>query len=105
MTDNGVDWTGEKESASSDTVIVFVTDVANPSHGELKEFGDAQAASQEIEALLESGYEKERVRVFTNESEVAVAYRPVVTIADATVPPMEGKLSDNLPKVGSKEGE
>ncbi len=98
--DNGVDWKGEEGSAGSQTVIVLVTDVANPSHAEIHEHSDPEEASREIETLLESGYEKDRIRVFTNESEVAVAYRPVVTIA-LTTAALEGKLSENLPKVGA----
>ena len=99
--DNGVDWKGEVDSARSHKVILLVTDVANASHCEIHEFSDPEAASREIETLLESGYEKDRIRVFVNESEVAVAYPPVVTIADATGP-LEGKLSENLPKAGSE---
>lgn len=100
--DKGVDWTGEAAEARSKSVIVFVTEVANPARGEVTEFGDAEEASQEIETLLESGYEKDRIRVFMNESEVAVAYRPVVTLKD-TAGALEGKLSENLPRVGSEE--
>ncbi|RLC59123.1 MAG: hypothetical protein DRI30_01320 [Chloroflexi bacterium] len=100
--DNGVDWKGEVDSARSKKVILLVTDVVNPSHGEIQEFSDPEAASREIETLLESGYDKDRIRVFTNESEVAVAYRPVVTLA-STTGPLAGKLSENLPKVGSEE--
>ena len=100
--DNGVDWKGEVDSAGSTKVILLVTDVVNPSHGEIQEFSDPEAASREIETLLDSGYEKDRIRVFANESEVAVAYRPVVTIA-RTTGALEGKLSENLPKVGAEE--
>ncbi len=99
--DNGVDWKGEVDSARSEKLILLVTDVANPSHGEIQEFSDPEAASREIETLLESGYEADRIRVFANESEVAVAYRPVVTIAGATGP-LVGKLSENLPRAGSE---
>ena len=100
--DNGVDWKGKADSARSQKVILLVTDVASPSHGEIQEFTDPEAASREIETLLESGYEKNRIRVFANEFDVAVAYRPVVTIADTTGA-LEGKLSENLPKVGPEE--
>ena len=100
--DNGVDWKGGVGSAGSKKVIVLVTDVANPSHGEIQEHSDSEAASREIETLLESGYEKDRIRVFSNESEVAVNYRPVVTIA-GTTSALKGKLSENLPKAGSEE--
>ncbi|HEY5640655.1 MAG TPA: hypothetical protein VIW01_11455 [Dehalococcoidia bacterium] len=100
--ENGVDWTGKATAARSKSVIVFVTEVANPARGEITEYGDTEEASREIETLLESGYETDRIRVFTNESEVAVAYRPVVTLAD-TAGALEGKLSENLPKVGAEE--
>ena len=99
--DNGVDWKGEVDSARSKRIILLVTDVGNASHGEIHEFSDPEAASREIETLLDSGYEKDRIRVFADESEVAVAYRPVVTIA-GTTGPLEGKLSENLPKAGSE---
>ena len=100
--DSGVDWKGNVDSARSKKVILLVTDEANPSHGEIQEFGDPEAASREIETLLESGCEKDRIRVFANESEVAVAYRPIVTIA-ATTGVLTGKLSENLPQANSEE--
>ncbi len=100
--DNGVDWKGEVDATRSKKIILLVTDVGNASHGEIHEFSDPEAASREIETLLESGHEKDRIRVFTKEFEVAVAYRPVVTIA-ATTGALKGRLSENLPLAGSEE--
>ena len=100
--DNGVDWKGEVDSARSKKVILLVTDVGNPSHGEIQEHSDPEEASRMIETLLDSGYEQDRIQVFTGtKSEIAVAYRPVVTIAATTGAVLEGRLSDHLPKAGS----
>lgn len=104
MKDDGVDWTGAREAARPPRVIILVTDEGDSSHGEIKEYSDAEEASQAIESLLESGYEQARIRAFTgDESEITVAYRPVVTIAGTTTAAMEGRLSDHMPKVGSEE--
>ena len=100
MKGTDVNWTGKDDQHP--TVFVLVRDAADPSHGEIQEHSDSEAASREIETLLESGYEKDRIRVFSNESEVAVNYRPVVTIA-GTTSALKGKLSENLPKAGSEE--
>ena len=69
-----------------------------------------------IENLLEAGYKQERIRAFSAvESQIIVAYRPVVTLVGATVvelesPPsgngasaMEGsRLSDHMPSAADK---
>ena len=102
MKGTDVNWTGKDDQHP--TVFVLVRDAADPSHGEIQEHSDPEEASRMIETLLDSGCEQDRIQVFTGtKSEIAVAYRPVVTIAATTGAVLEGRLSDHLPKVTSDE--
>jgi hypothetical protein len=57
-------------------IILFVADRADPKMGELMIIDDAKKAESTIEGLLEAGYDREHVRVFSGTpSEVAVTHR------------------------------
>ncbi len=65
----------------SDKVIVLVSDLDDANHGELNTLGSQEEASRLIESLLESGFEKERIRAFhANRIEMQVSHRPVVAL-------------------------
>lgn len=65
----------------SDNVIVLVSDLDTGKHGEVNVFESHEEAAHLIESLLESGFEQERIRVFTgSEMEMHVTHRPVVAL-------------------------
>ena len=71
-------------------IILFVADRADPKMGELMIIDDAKKAESTIEGLLEAGYDREHVRVFSGTpSEVVVTHRSVVTLAES-----ETRMSD-----------
>jgi hypothetical protein len=66
------------------TVIVMVSDLDDGSHGEIKILDGPEQAARFVEALLDSGFEQERVRVFgVNEFQMLVHKRPVVSLIGA----------------------
>jgi len=119
MSDNGADRNGSLDAAvRSQTVILLVTDEADSSQGKIKVCSDAEQASRMIETLLEAGHEQGRIRAFSGvESEIAVAYRPVVTLGGTAVAGLEspparfsasaaqgGRLSDHMPSAADEVG-
>ena len=61
--------------------IVVVSDLDNSNHGEINVLDSPDGAARLVESLLESGYDSERIRVFTgDELEMQVTHRPVVTL-------------------------
>ncbi len=83
-------------------IILFIADRADPKMGELMIIDDAKKAESTIEGLLEAGYDREHVRVFSGTpSEVIVNHRPVVTLVDSgtsqdesDAQPLETRMSD-----------
>lgn len=70
----------------SDNVIVLVSDLDTGKHGEVNVFESHEEAAHLIESLLESGFEQERIRVFTgSEMEMHVTHRPVVALVGGDV--------------------
>ncbi len=69
--------------------IVLLTEEKEAARGELKFLNAPVDVAHYIEVLLEGGYAKENIRVFhSTEIELAVSYRPVVSLAAAgDVPP------------------
>lgn len=65
----------------SDSVIVLVTGDGDPKQGEITLLESPQKAERLVETLLEAGFERERIRVFSGiEVEMQVRYRPVVSL-------------------------
>ncbi len=71
----------------SDRVIVMVSDLDDPKHGELNVVDGHQKAARMVETLLEAGFEQERIRIFNGEEMgMQVAHRPVVALVSGTAP-------------------
>jgi hypothetical protein len=65
-------------------LIVMVSGLDDASHGELNILDSPEQAQSLIETLLESGFEQERIRVFTgDEMQMTVHHRPVVSLIGA----------------------
>jgi len=86
----------------SSTVIVVVSDLDNAAHGEINVMESPQKAARLIETLLESGYDQERIRVFSAEEfQMQVHHRPVVSLMTT-----DGDADESLkPGVASVEEE
>ena len=62
-------------------IIVLVADREDERHGEITIVSDARKAERLIETLLEAGFERERIRIFSGgEMDIEVAQRPVVSL-------------------------
>ena len=63
--------------------IVLVADRDDPKHGEIVVVDTTAEAERLVETLLEAGFERERVRVFTgSEMEAQVSQRPKVELVE-----------------------
>ena len=85
--------------------IVLLTDESDTARGELRFLNTPADVAQYIEVLLEGGYAQENIRVFHgNEIELAVSYRPVVSLAAANDEPSDS-VSEPTPDAGSVDGD
>ena len=67
-------------------IILLVSDSTNSTFGEIIVLDETRKAESVIEALLETGFAQERVRVFTGaEINIQVTYRPLVVLASDLV--------------------
>ena len=65
----------------SNRVIVVVSDLDDTKHGELNVLESHQKAVRMVETLLESGFEQDRICIFSgDELAMRIAYRPVVAL-------------------------
>jgi hypothetical protein len=65
----------------SDRIIILVSDLDDASHGEVNILDNQDQAAHFVETLLESGFDKERVRIFGgDEMQMQVHHRPVVSL-------------------------
>jgi hypothetical protein len=70
----------------SDKFVLMVSDEEEDKHGEITLLETADEAERLIETLLEAGYDRERMHVFSGaEAEFETTYRPVVSIGDGEV--------------------
>jgi hypothetical protein len=84
----------------SSTVIVVVSDLDNAARGEINVMDSPQKAARLVETLLESGYDQERIRVFSAEEfQMQVHHRPVVSLMTT-----EG-VAEELPQPESASAE
>lgn len=75
----------------TNTVIVMVSDLDDAIHGEINVMESPEQAAHFVESLIESGFDQQRIRVFTGgEMEMEVHHRPVVSLNPRT---MEGSPS------------
>jgi hypothetical protein len=71
----------------SGRTIVMVSDLDEASRGEIHVLEGADEGARLIEALLESGLEQERIRIFVGEEmQMEVRHRPVVSLSAANSP-------------------
>ena len=62
-------------------VIVFAADDGDQRYGEVSVFDRSSEAERLVETLLEAGYDRQRIRVFSGaEMEARVSQRPVVVL-------------------------
>jgi hypothetical protein len=81
-----------------------VGDPDDPQRGEITLMENLTKAARLVEALLEAGFEKERIRVFSgSEEHVHVTYRPVVSFlgVDGGTTPAANAVDD---EAGTVEG-
>jgi hypothetical protein len=66
--------------------------------GEISVMDNPHKAARLVETLLEAGFGKERIRVFTgNEMELQVTHRPVVALVENDAPAEEPDDAINVP--------
>jgi len=71
----------------SNTVIVLVSDLDDTKHGEINIADSPIKAARLVETLLEAGFDRERIRIFTgNELGMQVTHRPVVALLNGDAP-------------------
>ena len=93
-------------------VIVFVADRGDQRLGEVSVFDSSGEAERLLETLLEAGYDRQRIRVFSGaEMEARVSQRPVVALvagdqkevgAESVAPEA---LADQKEAAGGEDGE
>ncbi len=83
----------------SEKLIVLVSDRGDTKHGEISVVDEPRKAEKLVETLLEAGFERERIRVFTGtQSDFQVSQRPVVELVG------EGEEKEPQAGVAAQEG-
>jgi hypothetical protein len=86
--------------------IVLLTEEKDAVRGELKFLNTSADVAHYIEVLLEGGYAQENIRVFHgNEVELAISYRPVVSLAASEETPAEPTPDDSAEGAGASDGD
>jgi hypothetical protein len=63
--------------------LVMIYDQNDTKHGEISVMESPQKAARLVETLLEAGFERDRIRIFTgDELGMQVTHRPVVALVD-----------------------
>ena len=92
-------------------VIVFVADGGDQRFGEVSVFDSSGEAERLLETLLEAGYDRQRIRVFSGaEMEARVSQRPVVALVtgdqeEVSESESPEALADQKEAAGGEDGE
>jgi hypothetical protein len=92
----------------SSRTLVVVYEQNDEKRGEITIVENAQKAARLVETLLEAGFERERIRIFTGgEMSIQVTHRPVVALVDGGVPaaPASSEATEAAPKASKAEVE
>ena len=82
----------------SNSVIVVVSDLDDPKHGELNVLESHQKAARMVETLLEAGFEHDRIRIFNgDEMGMQIAHRPVVALVFGSGANGASQVEDEAP--------
>jgi hypothetical protein len=69
--------------SDNEQIIVLVSDKADSGHGEITVVEDFAKAERLMEALLEAGFEQDRIHVFRGtRSEFSISHKPVVSFGE-----------------------
>ena len=80
---------------SSTVTVVVVFDAEDSNRAEVAALESPESAERLLESLLEAGYPRERMRVFSgSEVNMAVSYRPVVSLDGETAGGPEPEPAD-----------
>ena len=89
----------------SSKTIVMIYDQDDGKHGEISVMESPQKAARLVETLLEAGFERERIRVFTgDEMGMQVTHRPVVALVGGAQSP-ESETTEEIPAEPEAEPE
>ena len=90
----------------SSRTLVVVYEQNDEKRGEITIVENAQKAARLVETLLEAGFERERIRIFTGgEMSIQVTHRPVVALVDGGQPaaPASSETTEEAPKASKAE--
>jgi hypothetical protein len=91
---------------SDNRVIVMVSDLDDAGHGEINVLDGPDLATRFVETLLESGFERERIRVFVgDEMMMEVHHRPVVSLLGNSRTGKEEPQEEEAPETPQREEE
>jgi len=91
----------------SGKTIVMIYDQDDNKHGEISVMESPQKAARLVETLLEAGFERDRIRVFTgDEMGMQVTHRPVVALVNGGAPAAQpSETSEEAPAAPEPESE
>jgi predicted ribonuclease YlaK len=92
----------------SSRTLVVVYEQNDEKRGEITIVENAQKAARLVETLLEAGFERERIRIFTGgEMSMQVTLRPVVALVDggSAVTQASSETIEEAPKTSKAEVE
>ena len=91
----------------SGKTIVMIYDQDDNKHGEISVMESPQKAARLVETLLEAGFERDRIRVFTgDEMGLQVTHRPVVALVNGGAPAAQpSETSEEAPAAPEPESE
>jgi len=92
----------------SSRTLVVVYEQNDEKRGEITIVENAQKAARLVETLLEAGFERERIRIFTGgEMSMQVTLRPVVALVDGGSPATQAssETTEEAPKASKAEVE
>jgi hypothetical protein len=85
--------------------LVMIYDQDDSKHGEISVMESPQKAARLVETLLEAGFERDRIRIFTgDEMGMQVTHRPVVALVDGGAK-QTGETVEEAPAAPEPEAE